>query len=222
MARLEEARRSAPTLPQRRTESVAPPTSPDTPPPLPEKPAHRLVARLESSAPRSPTPAPPRIEEIASAHIPVAEVEAAVPRRGWRDAVWVTLLVGLVAGGIAAAYLSASEAPVTETRVNPELEAQRARAAKARQALERGLALTLEGPAKAGAAIRAYREALSLAPELAAAERGLAIALTAKGDKAAAAQHYRRYLELSPDAKDAPEVRRILSQFEASLRRSSP
>lgn len=220
MARLEEARRSAPALPQRRSESTAPPPSMDTPPPLPEKPAHRLVARLESSAPhRPPAPETPPVEEIASAQIAVAPVVPVVPRRGWRDALWVTLLVGLVTAGIVAAYLSATEAPVPEARVDPELEAKRARAGRARQALERGLALTLEGPAKATAAIQAYEEALALAPELAAAERGLAIALTAKGDKAAAAEHYRRYLELKPDAKDAAEVRSILKAFEARRRR---
>lgn len=213
MARLEEARKAAPALP---TAEAEPPPLPDTPPPLPEKPAHLLVAQL-ASAPSKPTPSssPAALEEVSSAEIEVAPVEAsAAPRRIWRDAVWIGLLVALVGAGLVAAYTSATEAPPPEVAVDPALAAKRARLAEARAALEEGHRLNMQGPQNAKAAIKAYRRALELAPDLASAERGLAIALTAQGARADAVQHYRRYLDLQPEADDADEIRAMLRKYE--------
>jgi len=61
-------------------------------------------------------------------------------------------------------------------------------------------------------AIRVFRRALDIDPELASAERSLAAALDQLGRRDEAAAHLRRYLELAPDAPDAARVRDRLSE----------
>lgn len=227
MARLEEARRSAPALPRRKSAAVpTPPPIPSpvaAPPPLPKPPAHRLVAQLEAQktdkSPPRPSPAVPVVEEISTARIEVSTETAPPPQRGWRDAVWASLLVLLVLVGLGVAYFRANESPVSQATVNPALAEKKAKLSRARDALEEGHRWALQGPRQADKAISAYKRALVEAPDLAAAERGLAIAYTAKGKKGRAVKHYRRYLELDPEAKDADEVRKILRAWASSRSR---
>lgn len=206
MDRLEQASRSVPA------EVKAEP--PPGPPPLPRGPAH-LLAELHPRP--SPEPILPPVDEIAEARVEVAPVVAA-PRSRARERVFGALVLLAAGLGLVAAYLSAELAPPPPVEVDEALAEQRARAAEARAALESGHRLVLEGPAQADAALAAYRRALAAEPQLAAAERGMAIAWTAKGDKREAVAHYRRYLELHPTAKDAPEVRRIIADYEATQR----
>jgi tetratricopeptide (TPR) repeat protein len=56
------------------------------------------------------------------------------------------------------------------------------------------------------AAISAFRQAIEIDPEMAAAERSLAWALDQTGQEQEALEHFQRYLELQPDAPDAERV----------------
>jgi len=55
-------------------------------------------------------------------------------------------------------------------------------------------------------AILAFRQAIEIDPEMAAAERSLALALDETGQEQEALGHFQRYLELQPDAPDAERV----------------
>ena len=190
---------------------------PARPPPLPAKPAHRLVAQLEASRPTAPVSPAPALDEISTARVEVPVSPSSAPRRRWvRDVAWLSVVVVAGLGALTFAYRSADTASIPEPALDPRLEAKRARAARARTALEEGHRLALKGAGHADAAIEAYRRALAEEPELAAAERGWAIVLVSQGRKAEAVKHYRRYLALKPDARDAADVRSIIDEWEKS------
>jgi tetratricopeptide (TPR) repeat protein len=64
------------------------------------------------------------------------------------------------------------------------------------------------------AAIRAFRQAIEIDPQLAEAERSLASALDQVGQEQEALTHLRRYIELEPDAPDAQRVSERIQAIE--------
>jgi len=205
------------------------PAPPSAPPPLKAalqkkqasaKPAHLLVAQLEADESRRQTQG--QASDVFAEEAPketISNVQVDLPealkkKRRLPDWVVMAVLGVLVLGGIGYAYTNAQKEPAPEAKIDPELAKKAALRKKAIAALEQGHSLALEGKGSADKAIAAYQEALRLEPTLASAERGLAIVYASKDDDAAAVSHYRRYLSLSPEARDAPQVRAIISRWE--------
>lgn len=236
MARLEAARMVARgDSPEAGTPAPAPAGSPaaSAPPPLKPalqksqarvgaKPAHLLVAQLEADEQRREDREQARLTDLFEQDEPeelISKVEVelpAAPKKKKRLPDWVVMaaLGLLVLGGVGFAYKTVRKEPAPEAKVDPELARRAELRKEAVAALERGHTLSLEGKQSADAAIAEYQRALELEPTLASAERGLAIVYASKNDDATAVQHYRRYLALSPEARDAPEVRAIISRWE--------
>ncbi len=86
--------------------------------------------------------------------------------------------------------------------------------ARAKDAFERGnQALRAD---RVTEAVAAYTQALEASPEFAAPHRGLGIAQARLGNGDAAVEHYKAYLRLAPNAPDAPSVRMIIAEYEAT------
>ena len=208
---------------------VAPsPKAPMQPPPLkPQapkkaveptpKPAHLLVAQLEADAANRRDQEQQNLQRLLHEHPSqdISKVSVDVPKalprkRRVPDTVIVGFLGVLVLVGLAVVWAAVDREPPPEVKVDPALRAAAEKKKRAIQALEEGHGLAAQGRKGAAAALRAYRRALSLDPELASAERGIAVVYAARNDDARAVKHYRRYLRLAPDASDAPDVRRII------------
>lgn len=241
MARLEAAKvvaRGESGVHAAPVDPTATPTAPSTPPPLKAalrrrdsnvsaKPAHLLVAQLERDEHKRQTAEQARLSELFNEEEPeemISKVEVDLPeapkkKKRLPDWVVVGTLGLLVLGGVGFAYSSVQKEPAPTATVDPALAKKAALRKKAMAALEQGHTLALEGTEHSAEAITAYESALKLEPNLASAERGLAIVYAAKGEQTQAVQHYRRYLELSPEARDAPQVRAIVSGWEKSQRK---
>ncbi len=217
---------------------TATPTAPSAPPPLKAalrrrdsnveaKPAHLLVAQLERDEQRRQSAEQARLTQLFDDEEPeelISKVEVDLPeapKKKKRLPDWVVMgaLGFLVLGGIGFAYSAVQKEPALELSVDPALAKKASSRKKAMAALEQGHTLALEGTERSAEAIAAYESALKLEPNLASAERGLAIVYAAKGKQTAAVKHYRRYLELSPEARDAPQVRAIVSGWEKAQRK---
>lgn len=239
MARLEAARMVASNSGGVETQPTAPKSSPPPPGPPPlkkskkkkkedlsNKPAHLLVAELESEETRRRTEEAARIEQLFTTEnadeISSVQVEVPVEARTKKkipDWVIGVVILAVVAVGGYFAYNSVKKAPEVKAEVNPELKKNLEKRKKAVAALEQGHTKLLEGEKGAKEAIELYKKALELEPTLASAERGLGSAYAALHDKAKAAEHYRRYLELKPKAKDAADVRAIVEKYEKSKKK---
>ncbi len=199
---------------------ATPAPRPPTPPPLPSKPAHLLVAQLQqedSSQGHAPAGPSDPVDEISSVKIDVPE-SLTEPKKRISDKVIIGVLSVLVLAGIGYVYSNAQKAPAPKVEIDPALKAEAEAKRSAIAALDKGHKLVLQ-EGKTEEAIKAYQEALKFDPKLAAAERGLAIALTKKKANAKAAKHYQKYLELAPDAADAKEVREIIKRYRKSQKK---
>jgi tetratricopeptide (TPR) repeat protein len=239
MARLEAARVVATqslTAENPEPKPVPPPPPPTNKPPplekkkkkkneLTKKPAHLLVAQLQEDEQKRRERETAQLDTLFKAENPdaISSMEIAVPdevKRKKRIPDWavVLILALIVGGGLYAAYRRVQKEPAPVVKVDPKLKEAAEKRKAAVTALEQGHVLVTQN-GKADEAIAAYKQALAVEPTLAAAERGLAIAYTSKNDDATAVVHYTRYLELDPAAKDADEVKRIITAYEKKVER---
>ena len=236
MARLEAARvTAAQSLATEGAEAkpVPPPPPPNKPPPLEKKkkkkkeeltrkPAHLLVAQLQEDEAKRREAETKQLDQLFQRENPdaISSMEIAVPtdlkkKKRIPDWVVVTLLATVVIGGIYGAYQMVQKEPAPVVKVDAKLVEEAEKRKQSVAALEQGHLFVQQG--KPDKAIPAYQKALVADPTFAAAERGLAIAYTKKDDDATAVAHYKRYLELDPAAKDAEDVKKIITAYEKKV-----
>lgn len=199
-------------------------------PAVENKPAHLLVAQLQEEEERRRKDEAARLDALFSnknqAPESVADVEIDLPTAEKKRKVpeWVIIALCVVGGlgVIVGVYNAVKKEPAPKLVVDPALKAKAERRKRAVAALERGHSHVLKGKEGAQDAIKAYKEAIALDPELAGAERGLGVAYVALDKKAEALTHYKNYLKLAPEAKDAKDVRKIIQQYEKKLGKKTP
>ena len=191
---------------------------------IPGKPAHILVAQLEEEETARRKREAERMQNLFDEAAPeeaIAQVQVATdtppPARRLPEWVWGALLVMVVVTGLGYAYTQAYQEPEPIAAVDPEVVAAAARKKEALTALNNGHEAVLDE--KHDAAIRYYRRALRLEPDLASAERGLGIAYAAKGNRRAALKHYQRFIQLEPDSFEAAKVKEIIRDYRRKRRR---
>ncbi len=191
---------------------------------VPGQSAQMLVAQLEREESQRERDEAARMQSVFEAAAPeavVAQVQVDVPvvkpARRLPEWVWGALIVAAVSVGLGYAYTRAQSEPNPLVEVDPQRVAAAARQRRALTALQAGhQAVRDEAHDRA---IRHYREALRLNPDLASAERGLGIAYAAKGDGDRALKHYRNFVELEPDGLEAAKVKALIRDYVKKKRR---
>ncbi len=87
-----------------------------------------------------------------------------------------------------------------------------ARRDEAKRSFDTGVALASKGQYKQ--AIVAFNRSLELNPALAESHKYLGTCYAQTGDGEGGAKHYRKFLELQPNHPQAPQIRKILEQYE--------
>lgn len=182
------------------------------------KSAHSLVEELNASAQEKKALKPGRDFHTAEAKaitaVEIAAPQALIPKKRLSARVWVLAMLAFLGAIIAFAWVQGFQEPAPESaRDHSELAAQVDMRRQAVQLVNQAHELAIQGSAKTDEALKTYRQALNLDPELASAHKGLGSVLLREKKIEAAMNHYRKYLILNPKAADRDEVRSLLEQF---------
>lgn len=114
---------------------------------------------------------------------------------------------GAKGGGAAASAAKAGDKPGGAIP-----EDASARRDEAKKSFDTGVALASKGQYKQ--AIVAFNRSLELNPALAESHKYLGTCYAQTGDGESGAKHYRKFLDLQPNHPQAPQIRKILEQYE--------